>query len=474
MLEISKKISNILSKLPDTPGSYLFFDSKKELIYVGKATSLRSRVKSYWRGQRSPRPIEEMIHEVVSIKWKATDSVLEAIILEAEYIKKFQPKYNVDGKDDKSWNYIVITRGEFPKVETMREREYKLTNNNEQLTRRSAHVFGPYPGLNTKAAMKLLRRMFRFSNCEPPATQPSHPPLPRPSGESIGRPCLYRQMGWCPGVCTGEISAMEYRRQVIRLLTIFLSGRKKQALKMFAAEMKRASKEDRFEDAARLRDQLKSLQRIQDIALLNKSWFDKTTDYKLQTTAETLHGAVVRSPLAVVSRLRIEGYDISNLGANEKVGSMVVFDQNGPVKSEYRKFLIKTVPGQSDVDCLAEVIERRLGHPEWPLPNVFLIDGGRPQVNRARQVLAGTGRDLSVQKTPIVGIAKGPERKRNDFILNTDDTDFSEDSTDSRRRRAEFVVWVSQNRQLLMAVRDEAHRFAVTFHRQRRDRAGRS
>ncbi|EKD24577.1 MAG: excinuclease ABC subunit C, partial [uncultured bacterium (gcode 4)] len=173
-----------LKKLPDEPGIYLFFNPKKELIYVGKATSLKSRVSSYFRGSLSPsgsgrspsRPIEQMIHEVVDIKWKTTDSVLEAIILEANSIKEKQPKYNVLGRDDKSWNYIVIAKGEYPLVTTLRQHEY-VQKKLEKSTKASvfpenlkleeyAYVFGPYPGLNTTATMKLLRKLFYISDCQ--------------------------------------------------------------------------------------------------------------------------------------------------------------------------------------------------------------------------------------------------------------------------------------------------------------------
>jgi excinuclease ABC subunit C len=145
----------------------------------------------------------------------------------------------------------------------------------------------------------------------------------------------------------------------------------------------------------------------------------------------------------------VEGYDISNLGATDKVGSMVVFNKAGPVKSQYRKFTIKTVEGQSDVDCLAEVLERRLNHIEWLLPRVFLIDGGRPQVNKVSEVLKRRGVGI-----PVIGIAKGSERKRNDIILGDKDP--------------EVIAWVSTHKLLLIKVRDEAHRFAITFNRSKR------
>jgi excinuclease ABC subunit C len=146
---------------------------------------------------------------------------------------------------------------------------------------------------------------------------------------------------------------------------------------------------------------------------------------------------------------RIEGYDISNLGATEKVGSMVVFEGGAPNKSQYRKFIIKTVPGQSDIDSLKEVLNRRLNHDEWPMPDLFLIDGGRPQVSAAKKVLAERGVPAA-----LIGLAKGPERKRNDVILGSN--------------TRPLLLWLEGHRKLLAQVRDEAHRFAITFHRARR------
>lgn len=414
------KIAERLQQLPDQPGIYLYYSAAHELIYVGKATSLKDRVRSYFRGARTPRPIEEMIHEVVEIDWRTTDSVLEAVILESVYIKKYLPKYNVLGKDSKSWNYIVLTKDIYPRVITMRQHDLQqLQANDPRAFRQIGDVFGPYPGLNAKAALKILRRLFRYSTCEPGAK----------------RPCLYYEMGQCLGVCTGEIGAAEYKQRVITPLKWFLSGKKKPVIKSFEQQMKQAAKEERFEDAGRLRNQLHELQRIHDVTLINQSFFEDQT----RSTTE----------LVVGRPMRIEGYDISNLGATDKVGSMVVFNNEGPVKSQYRKFTIKTVAGQSDVDSLAEVLERRLQHDDWPMPDVILIDGGRPQINRTKKVFKDRGVAI-----PFVGIAKGPERKRNDFILGTVEK--------------VFVSWVSTHQPLLIRVRDEAHRFAITFNRSKR------
>jgi len=403
-------IKEKLQALTDAPGVYIFYNSQKEIIYVGKASSLKSRVRSYFAGKKSPRPIEEMIHEVVDLKTEQTDSALEAAILEGYYIKKYRPKYNIQWRDDKSWNYIGISKDQFARVLTIRQHELTAQKKKE-----FKYLFGPYPGLNTKEALRLLRRIFGFSQCEPNAK----------------RPCFYYQLGQCLGVCTGEITAKDYLAKVIRPLCLFLGGQKKLLLKKIEKEMNAAAKNQNFEEAARLRNQIYHLQKIQDIALLNDSFLkDK-----------------IFMGVSLINR--IEGYDISNLGSSDKVGSMVVFDEAGPIKGQYRRFKIKTVTGQSDVDCLAEVLDRRLKHSEWTMPGIFMIDGGLPQVNKAKTVLRNAG-----VNTPIVGIAKGKERKRNDFFVVAE-------SDDIRK-------WIKENKDLLIKVRDEAHRFAITFNRLQR------
>ena len=403
-------------------------------MYVGKATSLKNRVSSYFRGQRTIRPIEQMMHQVAKIDWQTTDSVLEAIILEANLIKAKQPKYNVDGKDDKSWNYIGITKDMYPSIVTIRQHELqqlKKQNSRFQIPdSRFFYLFGPYPGLNTKATMKVLRKLFHFSTCLPFVALAKKGQSPKP--------CLYYQMGQCLGVCTGEISPPDYRAKVIRPLVTFLSGRKKQLLKSLEIQMRKAARAEQFEEAARLRNQIASLQRIQDIALLNKSFVEdkfQILDSKFQI-------------------LRIEGYDISNLGSTGMVGSQVVFEHGEPNKNEYRKYKIRTVLGQSDVDCLEEVIRRRLKHTEWSYPQLFLIDGGKPQVNRVSNVL----KDLRL-KIPVVGIAKGSDRKKNEIVFGYKLTAISYKL---------LIRWVYANTRLLIAIRDEAHRFVIQYQRSTR------
>ncbi|NCO05107.1 MAG: GIY-YIG nuclease family protein [Candidatus Magasanikbacteria bacterium] len=414
-----EKLKKKIQTFPDEPGIYQFFDTKKELIYVGKATSLKNRVKSYFIGKRTSRPIEQMIHQVASITYKQTDSVIEAIILESNYIKKYKPKYNVISKDDKSWNYLVITKDEYPLVIPIRQHELKQKIEQE-IKKEFQYVFGPYPGLAQKPTMKVLTKLFNLSTCQK-----------NKKAKKQKKPCLYRQMGQCLGVCTGEITSAVYKQKVIKPLVTFLRGGKKRLLTSIKKNMQQAAKEKQFEEAARLRDQLHNLQKIQDVTLINKSFFE---------TEETNTQEFIT---------KIEGYDISNLGTTGKVGSMVVFVHGEPDKTQYRKFKIKTVEGQSDVDCLDEVLTRRLKHNEWKYPDLFLIDGGLPQVNRIKKVFKKTGIQI-----PIIGIAKGSDRKKNEIILGTTDR--------------EIIKWVYKHTKILIRVRDEAHRFAIKFQREQR------
>lgn len=393
---------NKIKRMPDSPGIYLFYKGK-ELVYVGKATSLRSRVRSYLN-PKTLRPIEILMGEVNDVKWKTTDSVLEAVILEANYIKQWKPKYNVKEKDDKSWNFFVVTKDEFPGLEAIRERNL----NKEK--RKFKYVFGPYAEIKTSQILKLLHSLFKVSRCSP----------------NQKRPCFDYQLGHCLGVCTDEISSNDYKEKVIKPLVLFLKGKKKRLITSLEKKMGLASKKQDFEEAKRLRDQLFNLRKIRDFALLDKSFLGESSVKEKSSIG------------------RIEGYDISNLGSEAMVGSMVVFNASGPIKSQYKKFRIKSVFGQSDVDCLKEILERRLKHSEWTLPDLILVDGGKPQVNVVKKVLKNN--DFNI---PVVGIAKGVERKKNEFFFDVKNKDL-----------------VEENKEILIRARDEAHRFAVKYQRE--------
>ena len=223
-------------RLPSRPGVYLMKDARGTVIYVGKAASLKTRVSSYFSRPQEAR-ISRMVSEIRSIDYSPTPSALEALILEAKLIKELQPKYNILEKDDKSFLYVVITADAYPKVVLVRGNEllkYQIAKNNSkiQYTNHKFHVFGPFTSASAlRAALRILRRIFHWSNCTP--------------GTTKSRPCFYYHLGQCPGICIGAISPAEYRRQVIRPLVLFFEGKKAMVMNDVKSRMKQAAKKTR-------------------------------------------------------------------------------------------------------------------------------------------------------------------------------------------------------------------------------------
>ena len=482
-MSIDETIKKQLKLLPKKPGVYYFKDNHGKIIYVGKAGSLSSRVSSYFQKGHEVR-IEKLVGEIKKIDYKTTPSVLEALILEANEIKRLNPKYNVKEKDDRSFLYVVFTKDKFSKVQFVRGHELKKLGE-----KKFKKVFGPYvSATSVRAALKILRKIFAFSNCEP--------------GQK--RPCFYYHIKQCPGVCIGEISASDYAKIIHRLGLVF-SGKKKTLLSEMKHEMKEKSKQENFEEATKLRNQIFALEHIRDVAVLTK---DDVTDY-------VGRGLAPRHQDAINIFGRIEGYDISNISGVEAVGSMVVFENGESKKSEYKKFKIKTIKGANDVGMLREVLKRRFSHvgralaprhedieipnfkhqipnnfqiqnykhktnsslrtvvmhervgqglacpvdptrglygvprhESWKLPDLILIDGGRGQINVALEILA-----LKHLNIPVIGIAKGFDRKQDQPIFD--------------KKNPELERVVEQYKNLLLQVRDEAHRFAISYHRAR-------
>jgi len=402
--------------LPDAPGVYLMKDARGRVIYVGKATSLKRRVSSYFQ-RRDDRPqIAEMVSQIRAIDYIQKPTVIEALILEANLIKYYWPKYNVMQKDNKSFLYLVITNEDFPKPLLIRG-----TQLDEESPKKFKAVFGPYTSPKSlRAALDLVRKVFPWSTCE--------------TGQK--RACFYVHLKQCPGVCVNAIDQKSYGK-IIRDLMRFFEGKKDALLTHYRREMKAAAKNHRFEVAATLRNRISFLAHIQDVAILKREDNDMDKS-KMGEATVNLFG-------------RIEGYDISNISGTSTVASMVVFENGAPAKSEYRKFRIKTVWGSNDVASLKETLARRFRNP-WRRPDLLLIDGGVPQVNAAESVL----HQLDIH-LPIIGIAKGPERKRNDLICSKNNLD--------------LCHLCEQYKELLISVRDEAHRFAIKYHRKVRARA---
>ena len=423
MIPTTIKLRN--NVLPDHPGVYFYYDADDKLMYIGKATSLKKRVGSYFV-KAHDRRIADLVSKIIRIDYIETPTVIEALVLEANQIKAHKPFYNILERDDKSFLYLVITKDDFPKPVLMRGLDLKRVGE-----KKFKAVYGPYTSSRSlKIALDLVRKSIPWSTCEPGS-----------------KACFYRQLHQCPGVCTGEISKREYAK-IIRNLMLFFSGKKMQVLRALKKEMKQAARQLAFEKAAMIKQRLFALEHILDIALISSD------EKRLPVTFQTVGTSPGDSPAFINILGRVEGYDISNISGTSAVGSMVVFEQGKPAKSEYRKFKIKTVVGANDFAMMEEVLRRRLARAikqpkSWPLPDLMVIDGGKGQVGRVQNVLDGLG--LTV---PIVGIAKGFDRKQDVLVLDLSDTEL---------KRA-----ASANKEILQRVRDESHRFAVAYHRKLR------
>ncbi len=411
-------IEEQLKKLPDTPGVYFFHGKNDEILYIGKATSLRDRVASYFRndldGARGPLVVQ-MIPLIKKIEWKQTDSVLEALLLETDLIKKFKPKHNTREKDDKSYNCVVITEENFPRVLIVRKKD--LGDGVKKLSYKIDRTFGPFTnGTNLKSALKIVRRLFPFRDrCIPYEELGANKKIQ-------AKPCFNAQIGLCSGVCVGRISRNEYKA-IIHNLKLFFEGKKSKILKHLDREMKFLAKNREFEKASQIKKQIFALSHIQDIALLNTN----------------------KSEVSPNSVFRIESYDIAHLGGKETVGVMTVVTNGQIDKNEYRKFKIRNEKSGSDVDALRELLTRRLKHTEWNFPNLIVVDGGIAQKNLFERILVDSKLDI-----PVISVQKDnkhrPENLLGDFAI-------------ARRYKNEILL-----------ANSESHRFAINFHRNRRNK----
>lgn len=395
---------DIYKKIPGDPGVYIMKDKDGNILYIGKAANLNKRVRSYFI-QPHDRRIETLVKKIEEIDYKKTDSALDALVLEAHLIKKHEPPFNIKEKDDKSFLFVEITREKFPRVLLTRGKEKKEEENKGKKSK----WYGPFTSASDiREALRILRKIFPYN---------THPP------QKIGtfkRPCMYAEIGLCPGACVGKADEKEYKK-TIRELEKVLKGKKKGLIGDLKKEMKEKSKAREYEKAEEIKRKVFALEHIQDSALISRPVFRGDE-----------------------SNFRIEGYDISNISGASSVGSMVVFSDDRPDKNEYRKFKIRTIKKQDDTGMIKEVLERRFNHDKWQFPDLILIDGGKGQVNAVKNVLSEKG--LSI---PVVGIAKGPKRDKNEIIGSIPE---------------------KTNKKTLIKVRDEAHRFAISYHKKVRRR----
>jgi excinuclease ABC subunit C len=397
------------NKIPDAPGVYFFMGSRKKILYIGKATSLRNRVRSYFapdlRDKRSEL-IEKMVAEAKSVETTVTDSVLEALILETNLIRTHKPHYNTRSKDDKSYNHLVITNDEWPRVLVVRGKDLTERFTEDEIM----YHFGPFPsGQLFREALKIVRKLFKFYDTKRPVGEEK-------SKLTRGKIDFNRQIGLYPS----EHTKADYQR-TIRHIRLFFEGKKQQIIKELERDMMQLATHERFEEAAINKKRIFALQHIQDIALIK----DDARIYRDE------------------KRIRIEAYDIAHLMGSDMVGVMTVVEGAEAAVGEYRKFKIKSLTDANDPAALKEVLLRRLKHPEWPLPQLLVVDGAVAQKNAAELILRQHGVVI-----PVVAVVKDDRHKPIRIIGQK--------------------TLIDTHKQSILLANAESHRFAINFHRARR------
>ena len=420
--------------IPENPGVYIFRDYQKRPIYIGRATSLKDRVKSYFSVDiietRGPR-IVDMVTKAKTLTWQETDSVLEAIILESALIKKYQPQYNVLERDDKSSYYVVITDEAWPRVFLTRVRDFdaKKSGNEKdgyffddgKKSYKVNKIFGPYihSGL-IKEALKIIRKMFPFKDIK---------------SSDARHNSFYEALGRSPKG-EDENARRRYARTISNLI-LFFEGKKKQLQAKLAKDMNAHAKKMEFEEAQKIKRLLYALDHVNDMALI-KSEAQNTnfqTNYKNSRKTNSNNRA---------QNFRIEAYDIAHLSGTNVVGAFTVMVDGEFVSDQYRKFNI-TKQQNNDIAGLIEILNRRLNHTEWTYPDLIVVDGGEGQLNAAQNVLKA--RRINI---PVVAVTKDDRHKASGIIGNDD--------------------LGQKYKEQIIKINAEAHRFVLRFHRSRRSK----
>lgn len=469
--------------MPSLPGVYWFLDGNGDVLYVGKAKVLKNRLTQYARKQDDRPQIDKLLSQVNSVRFQILQSEVEALLVEAELIRRYQPSFNILLKDDKSNLYICIGPGEFPRVFTARKAE--VLHASEKWT-----TFGPFQsGYKVRQVMEIARRIFKW--CEKPLqrqqatdystknnTKRNNPVASELSPVDLkhnARPCFYYHLGLCTGACTGKVSAPEYE-VMIGNLKQFLRGKTSELVKQFKAEIEVLSEEEHFEKAAIVRDQLDALITVTSpkYRLRPDMTIPVLTD-KMEEEALVSFRSVLRQYLSLPANTpihRIEGYDISNIQGTNASCSMVVAIDGVMTNSEYKHFGIKTLNTPNDFAMLKEALTRRQNHPEWGMPDVLLIDGGKGQL---RSVLS-----IWNWQTVVVSIAKKPDRLIIPIIGRKAFGKSHLAAKESPKSNAQGPMSISYKEieltpdlpatRLLQSIRDESHRFAKRLHKIKRDK----
>lgn len=411
---------------PQSPGVYLMKDAAGRVIYVGKAKNLRSRAGSYFlKAAAEDRRTAELVREIRDIDYLEAESEVDALLLESRLIKDVQPRFNTELKDDKTFPYLQITtREDYARVEVTREPR-----------RKGARLYGPFPSAGSlRGAMVVLQRIFKFRTCS----------LDIDADDAKWqwyRPCLLASIDQCTAPCNLRISKEDYRRDIHRLKT-FLDGNKKRVIEEMRHDMLQASQRLEFEKAARLRDEIRLLETLDQ-----RGDLEEHAQPEVFTVDPKKGLAGLKSVLRLAEPPRvIEGVDIAHLGGTETVASLVQFIDGLPFKPGYKRYRIRETEGIDDFRSIHEVVARRfarLSQESAPLPDIFLVDGGKGQLSAAMAAI----RELGLEPPCVLSLAK-----REEEIFLPDRSEPLRLSRDAYSLR------------LLEYVRDEAHRFAQHYH----------
>lgn len=391
------------TNIPDRPGVY-FFTKGKEILYIGKATSLKERVRSYFGKDlietRGPLLVD-LVFKADNIKWEITESVLEALVLEAALIKKYKPKYNTKEKSDKSFNYVCILKNELPRVQIIRGK----TLNEEKNKKSFSNIFGPFTNSSQlKEALKIIRPIFPYLD-----------------DKSDNNYEFYRQVSLVPDIT--KDSGIEKYKKDIKNLQLFFEGKKKDVMRNLKKEMMSLAKEMNFEEAGVIKKQIFALKHINDVALLKDE------------TSKDFRGMI----------FKIEAYDVAHMSGKNIVGVMTVVENGEIAKNQYKKFKIKTQTGSNDTGALKEILERRFAHKEWSYPDLLVVDGGIAQINTAKKVFKKLNLDIS-----IVSVLKDDKHKPKDILGDKEN-------------------FLKYKKDIILA-NSEAHRFAISYHKNMRNK----
>ncbi len=428
-------IQETLKQLPHTPGVYQFFNAAGEIIYVGKAVDLARRVRQYFQrddalGAKTP----QLVSEIAQIKTIPTTSEFDALLLEAKLVRSLLPKFNSALRDDKSPLYIGFTLAEeLPRILWLRKGEVGTVLKNKR-----NKVYGPF---QSPLALRSLVRYLR--SVVPYCLQK----------QRTGRPCFYTHIGLCDP-CPSAIVALKgaartdaakkYRANIHKLQTIF-EGHAKKVITSYEKEMRMLASAQQFEQAQVIKQRIDTMYRVSQQRYDPAIFLDRGAEDVYGAELESLRLALLPYYPQITKLARIECYDISQLSGTSAVGSMVVLTNGRPDSKEYRKFRIRTVKGISDVAMMAEMLTRRFTHPEWPAADFIIVDGGKEQVHTAKTVMEDRGIHI-----PMGGLAK-----RNEEIILPKGKEFIV----LRLPLSGKAIKVAQR------IRDEAHRFAITYNR---------